>query len=38
MEGNNIVVDVSMAKYWTTEMAMRVADRCVQLHGELRVL
>ena len=33
MEGNNIVVDVSMAKYWTTEMAMRVADRCVQLHG-----
>jgi acyl-CoA dehydrogenase len=33
MEGKNIVVDVSMAKYWTTEMAMRVADRCVQLHG-----
>ncbi len=33
MEGKNIVVDVSMAKYWTTEMAMRVADQCVQLHG-----
>ena len=33
MEGKNIVVDVSMAKYWTTEMAMRVADRCVQLYG-----
>jgi len=33
MEGNNVVVEVSMAKYWTTEMAMRVADRCVQLHG-----
>ncbi|MBW1732055.1 MAG: acyl-CoA dehydrogenase family protein [Deltaproteobacteria bacterium] len=33
MEGRNIVVEVSMAKYWTTEMAMRVADRCVQLHG-----
>ncbi|HDZ91671.1 MAG TPA: hypothetical protein ENH37_13495 [Deltaproteobacteria bacterium] len=33
MEGKNIVVEVSMAKYWTTEMAMRVADRCVQLHG-----
>jgi acyl-CoA dehydrogenase len=33
MEGQNIVVDVSMAKYWTAEMAMRVADRCVQLHG-----
>ena len=33
MEGRNVVVEVSMAKYWTTEMAMRVADRCVQLHG-----
>ncbi len=33
MDGENIVVDVSLAKYWTTEMAMRVADRCVQLHG-----
>jgi len=33
MEGRQIVVDVSMAKYWTTEMASRVADRCVQLFG-----
>jgi acyl-CoA dehydrogenase len=33
MEGKEIVVDVSMAKYWTTEMASRVADRCVQLFG-----
>jgi acyl-CoA dehydrogenase len=33
MEGRNIVVDVSMAKYWTTDMACRVADRCLQLHG-----
>ena len=32
-EGKNIVVEVSMAKYWTTEMAMRVADQCLQLHG-----
>jgi len=22
-----------MAKYWTAEMAMRVADGCLQLHG-----
>lgn len=22
-----------MAKYWTTEMAFRVADRCLQLFG-----
>jgi acyl-CoA dehydrogenase len=33
MEGKNIVVDVSMAKYWTTEMAMRVADGCLALYG-----
>jgi acyl-CoA dehydrogenase len=33
MEGKNIVVEVSMAKYWTTEMAMRVADQGLQLHG-----
>ena len=33
MEGKEIVVDVSMAKYWTTEMASRVADRCMQLFG-----
>ena len=33
MEGKNIVVEVSMVKYWTTEMAMRVADGCLELHG-----
>ena len=33
MEGENIVVEVSMAKFWTTEMAARVADECLQLHG-----
>jgi len=33
VEGKKIVIDVSMAKYWTSEMAMRVADGCVQLHG-----
>lgn len=33
MEGKNIVIEVSMGKYWTTEMAMRVADQCVELHG-----
>jgi acyl-CoA dehydrogenase len=35
MEGKGIVVEASMAKYWTTDMAMRVADRCVDLHGDL---
>jgi len=33
MEGKNIVIEVSMAKYWMTEMAMRVADQCLQLYG-----
>ncbi len=33
MEGKNVVTEVSMAKYWTTEMARRVADECLQLHG-----
>ena len=33
MEGKNVVVDVSMAKYWTTEMIPRVADGCMELYG-----
>ncbi|MBN2284584.1 MAG: acyl-CoA dehydrogenase family protein [Deltaproteobacteria bacterium] len=33
MEGKNVVVEVSMAKYWITDMANRVADKCLQLHG-----
>ncbi len=33
MEGKNLAVEVSMAKYWCTEMASRVADQCLQLHG-----
>jgi acyl-CoA dehydrogenase len=32
-EGMHVVVEVSMAKYWITEMAKRVADGCLQLHG-----
>lgn len=33
VHGENIVVEVSMAKFWITEMARRVADGCLQLHG-----
>jgi acyl-CoA dehydrogenase len=33
IEGKNIIVEVAMAKYWTTDMAFRVADRCLQLYG-----
>jgi acyl-CoA dehydrogenase len=33
MQGKNIVKRVSMAKYWITEMANRVAYNCLQLYG-----
>lgn len=33
MEGGNVVIETSMAKYWITDMAFKVADRCLQLHG-----
>ena len=33
MEGREIIVETSMAKYWTTEMASRVADRAMDLLG-----
>jgi len=33
MEGKSLPVECSMAKAWITEMANRVADGCVQLHG-----
>ncbi|MFM1651868.1 acyl-CoA dehydrogenase family protein [Brevibacillus sp. B_LB10_24] len=31
--GEDIVTKVSMSKWWTTEMAKRVAVQCLQLHG-----
>ena len=34
MEGKSIVVEASMAKAWTTDMAMRVADGCLDLAGQ----
>lgn len=33
MAGKSVVVEVAMAKYWMTEMATKVADTCLQLHG-----
>ena len=33
MEGRNVVLEVSMAKFWITDMAKRVIDGCLQLHG-----
>ncbi|XTZ15114.1 acyl-CoA dehydrogenase family protein [Micromonospora echinospora] len=31
--GRLTVVDAAKAKWWTTELQNRVADRCLQLHG-----
>lgn len=33
MEGEDIVTKVSMSKYWHTDMAKSVSQRCLQLHG-----
>ncbi|NGQ93591.1 acyl-CoA dehydrogenase [Brevibacillus sp. SYP-B805] len=33
IRAQDIVTKVSMAKWWTTEMAKRVAAQCLQLHG-----
>jgi acyl-CoA dehydrogenase len=33
MQGKDVVTQVSMAKWWITEMAKRVASQCMQLHG-----
>ncbi|WP_158738000.1 acyl-CoA dehydrogenase family protein [Alteribacillus sp. YIM 98480] len=33
IEEKNIVTEVSMAKYWITEMAREVSNTCMQLHG-----
>jgi acyl-CoA dehydrogenase len=33
MAGENIVTEVSMAKYWVTDMARRASAKCMQLHG-----
>jgi alkylation response protein AidB-like acyl-CoA dehydrogenase len=31
--GTLTATDAAMAKYWTTELQNKVADRCLQLHG-----
>lgn len=38
MEKKNIIVETSMAKFWTTEMAKRVADRSIDLCGDFGTL
>ncbi len=38
IEGQNIVIETSMAKYWTTEMVNRIADRSLEIVGEVGTL
>ncbi len=33
VRGDDIVTEVSMGKYWTTDLQKRVASECLQLHG-----
>ncbi len=33
MEGKSVMSETCMAKFWVTEMAKRVADRCLQIFG-----
>ncbi|NOZ02167.1 MAG: acyl-CoA dehydrogenase, partial [Deltaproteobacteria bacterium] len=33
MAGESLVREVSMAKYWVTDMQFEAADRCMQLFG-----
>ncbi|MBI9082463.1 MAG: acyl-CoA dehydrogenase family protein [Desulfobacterales bacterium] len=34
VEGENVIIETSMGKYWCTELGKRVADRCLDLIGE----
>jgi acyl-CoA dehydrogenase len=33
VSGKDVVTEVSMAKWWTTDLAKKVAGECMQLHG-----
>ena len=38
MDGAHIVVETCMAKYWSTDMAKRIAHRCLDLIGPFATL
>jgi acyl-CoA dehydrogenase len=38
MEGQNVVIETSMAKYWTTDMVKRIADRALDFCGSFGTL
>jgi acyl-CoA dehydrogenase len=33
VRGDEIVAEVSMAKWWTTDLQKKIASECLQLHG-----
>ena len=33
VRGEEIVAEVSMAKWWTTDLQKKIASQCLQLHG-----
>jgi alkylation response protein AidB-like acyl-CoA dehydrogenase len=38
MEGENVVIETSMAKYWTTDLVKRIADRSLDFCGSFGIL
>jgi acyl-CoA dehydrogenase len=38
IEGENVVIETSMAKYWTTDMVKRIADRALDFCGTFGIL
>jgi acyl-CoA dehydrogenase len=38
IEGQNVVIETAMAKYWTTDMAKRIADRALDFCGDFGIL
>ncbi|MBF0224153.1 MAG: acyl-CoA dehydrogenase family protein [Desulfobacterales bacterium] len=38
MEGKNVVVETSMAKYWTTDLLKNLTDKCLDLIGDFATL
>jgi acyl-CoA dehydrogenase len=38
MQQQDVTIETSMAKFWTTEMANRIADRCIDLCGNYGTL
>jgi len=35
IEGNNVVVETSMAKYWTSDMVWKVVNECIEIYGDM---